>query len=58
MAIPRWCKRCSIARARRLNLRATVLEFHDIAPEVRHFVFEVPEVQQLHFKAGPIRFVQ
>jgi ferredoxin-NADP reductase len=33
-------------------LRATVLEFHDIAPEVRHFVFEVPEVQQLHFKPG------
>jgi ferredoxin-NADP reductase len=33
-------------------MRATVLEFHDIAPEVRHFVFEVPEVQQLHFKPG------
>jgi ferredoxin-NADP reductase len=33
-------------------LRATVLEFHDIAPEVRHFVFEVPEVAQLHFKPG------
>jgi NAD(P)H-flavin reductase len=29
-----------------------VLEFHDIAPEVRHFVFEVPEVKQLHFKPG------
>jgi ferredoxin-NADP reductase len=33
-------------------MKATVLEFHDIAPEVRHFVFEVPEVEQLHFKAG------
>jgi ferredoxin-NADP reductase len=33
-------------------MRATVLEFHDIAPEVRHFVFEVPEVDQLHFKPG------
>jgi CDP-4-dehydro-6-deoxyglucose reductase len=33
-------------------MRATVLQFHDIAPEVRHFVFEVPGVQQLHFKPG------
>jgi ferredoxin-NADP reductase len=33
-------------------MRATVLEFHDIAPEVRHFVFEVPEIEQLHFKPG------
>jgi ferredoxin-NADP reductase len=33
-------------------MRATILEFHDIAPEVRHFVFEVPEVEQLHFKPG------
>ena len=33
-------------------MRATIVEFHDIAPEVRHFVFEVPEVEALHFKAG------
>jgi len=33
-------------------MRALVLEFHDIAPEVRHFVFQVPEVEQLHFKPG------
>ena len=33
-------------------MRATVLGFHDIAPEVRHFVFEVPEIEQLQFKAG------
>ena len=33
-------------------MRATIVEFHDIAPEVRHFVFEVPEVEQIHFKAG------
>ncbi len=31
---------------------ATLREFHDIATEVRHFVFEVPEVEQLHFKPG------
>lgn len=33
-------------------MKATVVEFHDIAPDVRHFVFEVPEVKQLHFKPG------
>jgi CDP-4-dehydro-6-deoxyglucose reductase len=33
-------------------MKAKVLEFHDIAPEVRHFLFEVPEVQQIHFKPG------
>ncbi len=33
-------------------MKAKILEFHDIAPEVRHFVFEVPEVEQLHFKPG------
>ena len=33
-------------------MKATVLEFHDIAPEVRHFVFEVPGIEQLHFKPG------
>jgi ferredoxin-NADP reductase len=33
-------------------MKATVVEFHDIAPEVRHFVFEAPEVTQLHFKPG------
>jgi NAD(P)H-flavin reductase len=33
-------------------MRATIVEFHDIAPEVRHFVFEVPEVPALHFKPG------
>jgi CDP-4-dehydro-6-deoxyglucose reductase len=33
-------------------MRAVVLEFHDIAPEVRHFVFEVPALQRLHFKPG------
>jgi CDP-4-dehydro-6-deoxyglucose reductase, E3 len=33
-------------------MRATVVEFHDLAPEVRHFVFEVPDVPQLDFKAG------
>jgi CDP-4-dehydro-6-deoxyglucose reductase, E3 len=33
-------------------MRATVVAFHDIAPEVRHFVFEVPEVERLAFKPG------
>jgi NAD(P)H-flavin reductase len=33
-------------------MKATVLEYHDLAPEVRHFVFEVPEVDRLQFKAG------
>src|SRR5581483_6615941 len=33
-------------------MTAKVIAFHDIAPEVRHFVFEVPETQQLHFKPG------
>ena len=33
-------------------MRATVLDIHDIAPEVRHFVFEVPGIEQLHFKPG------
>lgn len=33
-------------------MRATLLEVRDIAPEVRHFVFEVPGVQELHFKPG------
>jgi ferredoxin-NADP reductase len=33
-------------------MKATIVEFHDIAPEVRHFVFEVPEVEGLSFKPG------
>ncbi len=33
-------------------MRATLLDFRDIAPEVRHFVFEVPELDQLQFKPG------
>jgi len=33
-------------------VKATLIETRDLAPEVRHFVFEIPEVQQLHFKAG------
>jgi ferredoxin-NADP reductase len=33
-------------------MKASLLEFRDIAPEVRHFVFEVPELEQLDFKPG------
>lgn len=33
-------------------MKAVLVESHELAPLVRHFVFEVPEVHQLHFKAG------
>jgi ferredoxin-NADP reductase len=33
-------------------MKATLVESHEIAPEVRHFVFEAPGVKQLHFKPG------
>ena len=33
-------------------MKARLLESHEIAPEVRHFVFEAPEVHELHFKPG------
>src|SRR4051812_681802 len=33
-------------------MKATLLESHELAPEVRHFVFEVSEVKELPFKAG------
>ena len=33
-------------------MKAVLIESHEIAPLVRHFVFEVPEVEQLHFKPG------
>jgi len=33
-------------------MKARLIESHDIAPLVRHFVFEVPEVERLHFKPG------
>jgi CDP-4-dehydro-6-deoxyglucose reductase, E3 len=33
-------------------MRARLVESYELAPEVRHFVFEAPEVQQIHFKAG------
>jgi ferredoxin-NADP reductase len=33
-------------------MKATLVESHDIAPEVRHFVFQAPEVDQLHFRPG------
>src|SRR5262249_4908580 len=34
------------------RMKAVLLESHELAPEVRHFLFETPDVQQLHFKAG------
>lgn len=33
-------------------MKATLIESREIAPEVRHFVFQAPEVQELHFKPG------
>ena len=33
-------------------MKATLVESREIAPEVRHFVFEAPEGKQLHFKPG------
>ena len=33
-------------------MKAKLVESHDIAPEVRHFVFEAPEVERLVFKPG------
>ena len=33
-------------------MKATLVESRDIAPEVRHFVFEASGVKQLHFKPG------
>jgi len=33
-------------------VKARLLESHEIAPEVRHFVFEAPEVERIQFKPG------
>jgi len=33
-------------------MKAVLLETRDLAPEVRHFVFETPGVSELNFKAG------
>jgi len=33
-------------------VRARLLESHELAPEVRHFVFDVPGAVELQFKAG------
>jgi ferredoxin-NADP reductase len=33
-------------------MKATLIETYELAPDVRHFIFGVPEVEKLHFKAG------
>lgn len=33
-------------------MKARLIESHEIAPLIRHFVFEVPEIERLHFKPG------
>ncbi|HFB97840.1 MAG TPA: oxidoreductase, partial [Bryobacterales bacterium] len=35
-----------------MEQKARLLEFRDIAPEVRHFVFEVDEVERFDFRPG------
>ncbi|MCW5976433.1 MAG: hypothetical protein KIT09_00070 [Bryobacteraceae bacterium] len=34
------------------QLEAQLLEYRDIAPQVRHFVFEVPQVERLEYQPG------
>jgi ferredoxin-NADP reductase len=34
------------------TLKARLIEAHDIAPEVKHFIFDVPEVEQLPYLPG------
>lgn len=34
------------------HLQAQLVEYRDIAPQVRHFVFEVPDVDRLEFQPG------
>jgi ferredoxin-NADP reductase len=33
-------------------MKAVLVGTYELAPQVRHFTFSVPEVEQLHFKAG------
>ena len=33
-------------------MKATLIDSYELAPEVRHFIFNVPELEKLHFKAG------
>jgi ferredoxin-NADP reductase len=33
-------------------VKATLIETYELAPQVRHFIFGVPDVERLHFKAG------
>jgi ferredoxin-NADP reductase len=33
-------------------MKAVLLESYELAPEVRHFLFETPDVNELHFKPG------
>jgi ferredoxin-NADP reductase len=33
-------------------MKATLIGTYELAPEVRHFIFGVPEVERLHFKPG------
>jgi ferredoxin-NADP reductase len=34
------------------HLRTRLIEWRELAPEVRHFAFEVPELEHLHFTPG------
>ncbi len=33
-------------------MKATLVEYHEIAPDIRHFVFEVPGVKEFYFVPG------
>ena len=33
-------------------MKATLVESHEIAPEVKHFLFQAPDVKHLRFKPG------
>src|SRR5437762_559338 len=56
MATRLWEPSCSIARVRRwrkeLPMKARLLEWREIAPQTRNFVFEVPESERIAFVPG------
>lgn len=52
MDIPRFSTFLSIERKEPLHLKARLIESHEIAHEVKHFTFEVPELDQLPYTPG------
>ena len=33
-------------------MKAVLVEWREVAPEVRHFLFEIPEVERFDYRAG------